>query len=142
VEFWRNKTLIFSEIMLGATGGAAGWIIGAQQNLVAAGRSADAAVVLWCAVAVFMIGGILWLLWLAGCRFNMLLIVNLLLGASIIFGALALWIMHARGVLALAIDPSGRYPEWLAWAAPVILLVMMAATWCPPTRRWLMGSGS
>jgi hypothetical protein len=136
VNFWTSRTFEVSAIMLGATGGAAGWILGARQNLAAAGRDADAAIVFWCTAGVFLTGGVLWLLWVAGRRLSLLVVMDVLLGASLVFGVLALWIMHARGVLALALDPSGKYPEWLAWAAPVLVLAFLAGTWYPPIRRW------
>jgi hypothetical protein len=138
MNFWSSKTFETSPIILGGTAGAAGWIYGASENLARAGCMAEARLVFLCAACVVLTGGIIWLLWLVGCRLSALLVIDLLLGASFLFGVLALWVMQSRGVLAVAIDPpAGRYPEWLAWTAPVVLLIVMGITWFAPVRKRL-----
>jgi hypothetical protein len=131
-----GKTLWISEVMIGGTGGTAGWIIGAAANLEAAGRRADANMVWLCVAGVFATGGILWLLLMTGRKLSVLLVAEPLLAASFIFGALALWILHLRGALAFAVDPAGKYPEWLAWAAlPLLLVIMAVMAWESARRR-------
>jgi hypothetical protein len=137
VTLWQGRTFVVSLAILGATAGTGGWIYGASEELASGGRGADATLVLLCAAGVWLTGGVLWLLWLAGLRLNLLVVMNVLLGASSVFGVLALWIMRWRGVVAFAIDSSGKYPEWLAYAAPVALLAVMAMTWYPPIRKRL-----
>jgi hypothetical protein len=134
---FASKTFVVSEIFLGGTLGAAGWILGASEELASAGSSTDANIVRLCAGGVFLVGGVMWLLWLTGRRLNVLLVVEILLGASFIFGTAALGIMQSRGVLALAVDSSGKYPEWLAYSAPVAILAIMAIILIPPIRRSL-----
>ena len=125
-------------IILGATAGAGGWIYGASENLASAGCAAEADQVLLCAGGVWLSGGIVWLLWLASRRLSLLFVMDVLLGASFVFGVLALWIMHSHGVLVLAVHPSGKYPQWLAWAVPVLIFGVLAGTWYPPIRRRLL----
>jgi len=137
MNFWQSRKFEGSLIFLGSTTGAAGWIFGARENLAEAGRSEDAALVLWCAAGVLLTGGILWLLWLIGRRLSVLVVMDVLLGASFAFGVLALWIIQSRGVLAIAVNSAGKYPEWLAWAAPIAVFAIMASTWLPPIRRRL-----
>jgi hypothetical protein len=132
-----SRTLGTSLAWLGGTVGAAGWILGAADELAWAGRGTDAAYVFLCAAGVLLTGGTLWLLWLAGCRLSLLVVTEALLAASFTFGVLALWIMHKRDVVALAIDSSGRCPEELAYAAPAAVLAVMAILCCPPIRKWL-----
>jgi hypothetical protein len=138
VTFWGSKTVEGSVALVGGTAGAAGWIYGAGENLASAGRTADAQLALLCTGGVCVAGGTMWLLWLAGRRLNLLFVMNVLLGASVLFGGLAVCILHSRGVLAIAVDPSGKYPEWLAWAAPVLVFAVLAGTWYPPIRRRLL----
>jgi hypothetical protein len=137
---WQNKTTVVSAAMFGATVGAAGWIYGASEELAEAGHGAEAALVLWCAAGVWLTGGLLWLLWLCGCKLNLLIAMNVLFGASFVFGVLALWIMRAHGVAAFAIDSAGKYPEWLAYVAPAALLACWALTWYPRIRKRLQNT--
>jgi hypothetical protein len=130
-----HKRLLISEAMIGGTGGAAGWMIGAGVNLASAGRSADANLVWLCTAGVFATGAILWVLMMAGWKLSTLLVAEVLLASSFIFGTLALWLLHLRGVLALALDPAGRYPERLASSAPVVLLAIMATMAWESARR-------
>ena len=133
----QGKTLGASLSLIGGTLGAAGWILGASSELTWAGQVTEAALVLLCAVGVLLTGGAMWLLWWWGRSLNALVVIDVLLAASFAFGVLALWIMRSRGVVAFAIDSDGNYPEWLAYAAPVVLLAFMAITWYPPIRRRL-----
>jgi hypothetical protein len=137
VSLWQGRTAIVSGAMIGATAGAGGWIYGASEELASAGRNNEATLVLLCAAGVWLTGGAMWLLWLAGLRLNLLVVTNVLLGASFAFGVLALWIMRSHGVVALAVDSSGKYPEWLAYGAPIVLLAFVGMTWFPPIRRRL-----
>ena len=82
-------------------------------------------------------GGVLWLLWLAGRRLNLLPAIQVLLGASFTFGRLAVWIMHSHGRVAFAVGASGEYPEELAYGAPVAMLAIMVIMCCPRIRGWL-----
>jgi len=131
------KIVWTSIAFIGATYGAAGWILGAGEQLASAGHGTDAALVRLCAAGVLLSGGIMWVLWLAGRRLNLFVVIELLLGASFTFGLLALWIMRVRGVVALAIDSSGGYPEGLAYAAPIALLAIMAILCWSPIRKRL-----
>jgi hypothetical protein len=140
MNLWENRTVNFSIAIIGGTAGAAGWIYGAAENLAQAGCRGEAQLALFCDGGVILTGGILWLLWLAGCRLSVPLITDILLGASFVFGVLAIWIMHLHGVLVLALDPSGKYPEWLAWLAPIVLLVIIAITRYPPAHKWMLGT--
>jgi len=132
-----NRTLLGTLGFLGGTVGAAGWILGAGEELAAAGYGTEATLVLLCAAGVLLTGGILWSLWLAGRNLSSFVLVLALLGASFTFGVLALYIMQTKGVVAFAIDSSGGYPEWLAYAAPIALLAIMACLWCTPIRERL-----
>jgi len=137
VNIRQSKTFCASLSLIGGTLGAAGWILGASGELAWAGRVTESALVLLCAVGVLLTGGAMWLLWRTGRSLNALVVINVLLGASIVFGVLALWIMRSRGVVAFAVDSEGNYPEWMAYAAPVALLAIMGITWFPPIRRRL-----
>jgi hypothetical protein len=138
VNFFASRTFEGSAALLGATAGAAGWIFGASENLATAGHTADAHLALFCSAGVFVAGGTMWLQWLTGRRLNLLFVMNVLLAASILFGGMAVWMLHSRGVLAIAVNPSGKYPEWLAWLAPIVLVAILASTWYPPLRRRLL----
>jgi len=133
----RQRTFWISLVWIGISFGAAGWILGASEELVWAGLGVDAAYVLLCAAGVLLTGGILWWLTLVGRRLSLWIAMEVLLGASFVFGVSALWIMRLRGVVAFAVDSSGRYPEGLAYAAPVAVLAIMAVLWCPPVRKRL-----
>ena len=134
---WLNKKLWPSLGFVGGTVGAAGWILGAAQELASGGHATDATLVLLCAAGVLLTGGMMWSLWLAGNRLDLFVLVETLLGSSLVFGILSLWIMHARGVFAFAVDSSGVYSEWFAYAAPVFVFALMAVLCYPGIRRWL-----
>ncbi len=136
-NFSESRTFEGAAIIFISAVAAGGWIYGASDNLASVGCQADARLALLCDGGVILTGGIISLLWLAGRRLSTLAIINVLLAASFVFGVLALWIMHAHGVLAIALDPAGKYPEWLAGAVPVLLLLIMASTWYPAARRRL-----
>ncbi len=137
-DFCESETFKGTVLIFGGAACAGSWIYGASENLASAGCPADALLVLLCDGGVILTGGTVWLLWLAGCRLSVPLVIDILLAASFVFGVLAIWIMHLRGVLVLALDPSGKYPEWLAWIAPVVLLAIIATTRYPPARRRLL----
>jgi hypothetical protein len=132
-----NRNLGGTLGFIGGTIGAAGWILGASEELAWAGYVTEASLVLLCAAGVLLTGGIMWCLWLAGRSLNPFVLIQALLGASFTFGVLALYTMRIRGVVAFAIDSSGRYPEGLAYAAPIALLAIMACLWCTPIRKRL-----
>jgi hypothetical protein len=132
-----NRNLGGTLGFIGGTLGAAGWILGASEQLARAGYGTEAALVLLCAAGVLLTGGILWCWWLAGRRLNLFVLIQALLGASFTFGILALYTLRIRGVVAIAIDASGSYPDGLAYAAPIALLAIMAGLWCTPIRKRL-----
>jgi hypothetical protein len=146
--------------LFGGSLGAAGWIFGAALELRGApqkpaGIDLDIQVVLLCAAGVVLCGFVLGCLSLAGLRLSTFLVWETLLGASFVFGTAAIVWMQARGVLTLAVrgyafrgqpgneiwEAIGRHvrPE-LAYAAPVIILGLMAVAWWPPARRRLFGT--
>jgi hypothetical protein len=143
----------------GGTLGAAGWIFGAAIELMGApqkpaGIDVDIQMVLLCAAGVVLCGCFLGCLSLAGLRLSRFFVCETLLGASFVFGTAAIVWMHARGVLTLAVrgdgfrgqpgneiwEAMGRHvrPE-MAYAAPALILGLMAAAWWPPARRRLFG---
>jgi len=146
--------------LFGATVGAAGWILGAALELTAApeqpaGTLLDIVVVLLCAVGVMLTGVFIWGFYLSGRRLSGFFMMESLLGASLVFGIVAVGWMYARGVLALAVaghggrgqpgneiwEAIGRHaPQELAYAAPLIILGMMAAIWWPPFRKRMSGA--
>jgi hypothetical protein len=126
-----------AKCLLGAGGcGAAGWIYGAAENLTLAGAPAlDVVVVLSCAAAVFLTS-VFWVChYFSGRRQNAFVVVQSMLGASLVFGTIAVSWMHARGTLVLALDPNKRFPPALAFLAPLLILALMAALCWPPIRR-------
>jgi len=145
--------------LAGGTIGAAGWIFGAALELMEApgqpaGIFLDILVVLLCAVGVMLTGVFVWRLYLSGRRLSGFFVIETLLGASLVFGTLAILWMHARGVLALAVggraesgqpgnevwETIGRHvPPEIVYAVPLIILGMMAAILWPPFRRRLFG---
>jgi hypothetical protein len=144
--------------LFGGTAGAAGWIFGADLNLACAPPGLvsplDIGVVLACALGVMLVGFVIWRMYLSGRRLSALIVAETLLGASFVFGTLAVCWMHARGVVALAVagvEDSGQPGALLlqqlipprnefAYAAPLLILVMMAVIWWPPLRRRLFGA--
>ena len=136
-NIWCNKRIWVSVGLIGATFGAAGWILGASTGLAIAGYGTDAVLVFSCAVGVLLSGVIIWSFWLAGRGLNAFVLMEALLGASLASGLLALWIMRVRGVVAFAVDPAGRHPEELAYVAPIALLAIMAILWLAPIRKRL-----
>ncbi len=152
--YWSRYDTGMTLALFGATVGAAGWILGAALELTAApvqpaGILLDIVVVLLCAVGVMLTGVFIWGLYLSGRRLSGFFMIESLLGTS--------W-MHARGVLALAVaghggplqhgqpgneiwEALGRHaPQELAYAAPLIILGMMAAIWWPPIWKRMFGA--
>jgi hypothetical protein len=145
--------------LFGGTLGAAGWILGAAFELMAApaqpaGILLDILVVLSCAIGVMLTGVFVWCLYLSRRRLSGFFVIETLLGASLVFGMLAIVWMHARGVLALAIGghtESGQpgnevwetiarhVPQEIVYTVPLIILGVMAAIWWTPLRRSLFG---
>jgi hypothetical protein len=143
--------------LAGGTIGAAGWIFGAAFELVADPSHSvailDILVVLSGALGVMLTGFFVWCLYLSRRRMSLFFVTEALLGASLVFGTLAILWMHARGVLALAVgahadhgqpgnevwETIGRHvPPELVYAVPLLILGMMAAIWWPPSRRRLL----
>jgi hypothetical protein len=133
----RSKTL---GVLVGVPIGAAGWIVGAAWNLDKGGRFVDSVLVWICALGVLRVGLVFWLVWMTGRRLSIFVVVQVLLGASALFGSVALYIVRERGLVGFAVDPSGRYPEALAYAAPLCILVFMATVYWPPIRRRVVGT--
>jgi hypothetical protein len=143
--------------LLSGSVGAAGWIFGAALNLLSAPPGSvgvlDVGVVFLCALGVMLAGFVVWCLYLSGHGLNRFLVIETLLGASLAFGTLAVWWMHTRGVLALAVaggddlgQPGALLLHWIippreefAHAVPVIVLIAMALMWWPSARRRLFG---
>lgn len=139
--------------------GAAGWIFGVANELRCApappaGILLDVLVVCLAAVGVLLMGVFLWCLYLSGRRLRVAFIIEALLGASLVFGTLALMWVHARGVLPLAVrgfggsgqpgnevwEAIGRdLPPEFAYAAPLLILGLMALIWWPRSRVRLLG---
>ena len=136
---WSKCDTIITLGLLGGTIGAAGWIIGAVLELIAAplqpaGILLDIAVVFLCAVGVLLTGLFIWSSYLSGSRLSCFVIIETLLGASFAFGVVAIAWMQEREVLIFALgshfqsgqpgnevwEAIGRHvvPE-VAWAAPV-----------------------
>jgi hypothetical protein len=150
--------------LIGGSIGAAGWIFGMAFGLVRgaaaaqprpAGIDGDISLVYWCAWTVFLIGLLLAVLGLFGLRLSRVFACETLLGASFVFGTIALVWMDAHGVLPLAVlgsaddgQPGSEIWVWLtrhlptrlAYGAPLLLLGFMAATWWPRSRKWLLGA--
>ena len=145
--------------LLGGAVGAAGWIFGMLLELNAADAprpaNIDMFLVLSCAAAVLFTGAFVWGLYLFGLRLNHLFVMETLLGASLVFGTLAILWLDTRGLLPIVTagrsgmgqpgneiwEEIGHHvPPQMVYAVPLILLGMMAATWCLPfARRWLSG---
>jgi hypothetical protein len=142
--------------LAGGTIGAAGWIFGAVLELLAAPSDsvgiADILVVLLAALGVMLTGFFVWRLYLSRRKLSVFLVSEALLGASLVFGTLAILWMHTRGLLALAVkgraesgqpgnevwETIGRHvPPEFVYAVPLIILGMMAAICWPPFRRRL-----
>jgi hypothetical protein len=155
-----KSNMEFSLQLFAGSIGAAGWILGAAVELMGApglpqAPSSDVDVVLLCAGGVLLTGFVIWLLFLCGRRLSVFWIGELLLGASLVFGTMAIVWMDVRGVLPLATAGHGgslfhgqpgneiweaigrRLPPKLAYAVPLLLLGLMAAAWWPPLRRRL-----
>jgi hypothetical protein len=157
---WSKYDTGITLALFGGTVGAAGWILGAALELTAApvqpaGMLLDIVVVLLCAAGVMLTGVFIWGLYLSGRRLSGFFMMESLLGSSLVFGIVAVGWMHARGVLALAVaghgghgqpgneiwEAIGRHaPQELAYAAPLIILGVMAAIWWPPFRRRMFGA--
>jgi hypothetical protein len=142
--------------LLGGSIGAAGWILGAVDELVAEKAGLlDIGVVVLCALGVLLTGFVLWRSYVAGRRLSTFWMIEALLGASFVFGMLAVCWMDARGVLAFATSAQADHgqpgnqiwealarhtPARFAYAAPVILLAMMALVCWHPLRRRMLGA--
>ena len=146
--------------LFGGAVGAAGWILGVANELLSApappaGIGLDILVVCLCAVGVLMMGVFVWCLYLSGRRLRVAFVIETLLGASLVFGTLALMWVHARGVLPLAVGGHGGsgqpgneiweaigrdLPPEIAYAAPLLILGLMALIWWPRSRKRLLGS--
>ena len=142
--------------------GAAGWIFGVANELLwapapPAGILLDILVVCLGAVGVLLVGVVAWCLYLSGRRLRVVFIIETLLGASLVFGTLALMWIHARGVLTLSVrgnggsgqpgnevwDTIGRdLPPEFAYAAPLLIVGLMALIWWSRSRTRLLGSYS
>ena len=146
--------------LFGGAVGAAGWIFGVANELLwapapPAGILLDILMVCLGAVGVLMVGVFLWCIYLSGRRLQVAFIIETLLGASLVFGTLALMWIHARGVLTLAVRGNGGsgqpgnevweaigrdLPPEIAYAAPLLILGLMALIWWPRSRTRLLGS--
>jgi len=146
--------------LLGGAVGAAGWIFGMAFGLVRqaakvqprpVGIDDDISVVFSCAVAVLLAGIVLSIVSLSDLRLGLVFQVEVLLGASLVFGTFALVWMDVHGVLSLAVlgnaddgQPGSEIwvfvtrhlPTRLAYAAPACLLALMVAAWYRRPRRW------
>src|SRR5262245_60166108 len=91
--------------LFGGAVGAAGWIFGMLLELNAApppqpaSMDVDMFVVLSCAVGVLFTGAFVWGLYLFRLRLNHLFVMETLLGASVVFGTLAILWLDTRGLL-------------------------------------------
>src|SRR5262245_43871438 len=157
---WSKRDTLNTLSLFGGAVGAAGWILGVANELLSvpvppAGIGLDILVVCLCAVGVLMMGVFVWCLYLSGRRLQVALIIETLLGASLVFGTLALMWIHARGVLPLAVrgyggsgqpgnevwEEIGRdLPPEFAYVAPLLILGLMALIWWPRSRKRLLGS--
>jgi hypothetical protein len=110
----------------------------------------DVVIVLLCAGGVALTGTFLWYFYLSGRRLSTLVVLETLLGASLVFGMFALLWMDARGVLNFVttradegqpgvellyriIPPRKEY----VYAVPLIILALMAVVCWPPLQRWM-----
>src|SRR5262249_2451836 len=105
---WSKCDTLITLGLCGGAVGAAGWIFGVANELLSApappaGIHLDILMVCLGAVGVLMVGVFVWCLYLSGCRLRVAFIIETLLGASLVFGTLALMWVHARGVLPLAV---------------------------------------
>jgi hypothetical protein len=157
---WSKGDTLITLGLFGGTVGAAGWIFGVAIELLSApappaGIHLDILMVCLGAVAVLITGVFVWCLYLSGRRLRVAFIIETLLGASLVFGTLALMWIHARGVLTLAVrgyggsgqpgnevwEAIGRdLPPEFAYAAPLLILGLMALIWWPRSRKRLLGS--
>jgi hypothetical protein len=158
---WSKSDTNTTIALFGGAVGAAGWIFGMVLELNAAAPpqpaniGVDFFVVLLCAVSVLFTGVFVWCLYLFGCRLSLLLVTETLLGASVVFGTLAILWIDARGLLPVVVagrsgmgqlgneiwEAIGRHvPPKIVYAVPLILLGMMGAISRPPCRRrWFSG---
>ena len=156
---WSTADTKITLGLFGSTIGAAGWILGATFELMSATKQTadmllDIVVVLSCAFGVMLTGVFIWALYLSGRRLSCFLVIETLLGASFVFGVVAVAWMHARGVLPLILGAHvgsgqpgnelwvtiGRWlPPEIVWAAPLLILVTMLVFWWPPLRRRMFG---
>jgi hypothetical protein len=161
---WSKYDSGITLALFGVTLGADGWILGAAFGLLTgaaqaqpqpAGIGWDILVVFLCALGVPLAGVFLWRFYLSGRRLSRFFVIETLLGSSFVFGTCAIVWMHARGVLALAVAGSAEtgqpgdaiwialsrhLPPELTYAAPLIILALMAAAWWPPCRKRLFGA--
>lgn len=155
-QLWSKDDTKVTIRLLGGAVGAAGWIFGMALELMSAAAEqpakigVDIFVVLLCAVGVLVTAVVIWGLHLFGRRLSLLFVLETLLGASLVFGTVAIVWIDARGLLPLVMagrsgmgQPGNEIWEAIGlhvhpkilYAAPLILLGMMAAIWCPACRR-------
>ena len=159
---WSKRDTLITLGLFGGAVGAAGWILGVANELLSApappaGIALDVLLVCLGAVGVLLMGVFVWCLYLSGRRLRVAFIIETLLGASLVFGTLALVWIHARGVLPLAVrgfggsgqpgnevwEAIGRgLPPEFAYAAPLLILGLMALIWWPRSRARLLGSSA
>jgi hypothetical protein len=157
---WCNCDTRITLGLFGGAVGAAGWIFGVANELLSApappaGILLDMLIVCLGAVGVLLMGVFLWCLYLSGRPLPVAFIIEMLLGASLVFGTLALMWMHARGVLTLVVRGNGGrgqpgneiweaigrdLPPEFAYAPPLLILGLMALIWWPRSRARLLGS--
>ncbi len=123
--------------VIGAAIGAAGWIIGLAIATINKEHYFEAGATLLCAGAVLAVGFLIASRATRGQLISMLQAVLTLLAASAIFGLSALAILETQGVLEPVVDPDGEFPAILNFAAPAIILLMMAVAFVPPVKKFL-----
>lgn len=159
-SLWSSHHTAVTVALFGGTIGAAGPIYGIVQELLAAPDPQQAnigAAILFvrlCAVGVLATGLVLWFLYLLGCNLSQLVVLETMLAASLLCMTIAIVWCDVQGLLPVITAGRGdgqpgnwvweelarHLPPRFAYAAPVTILILMAAIWHVPfARRWFSG---
>lgn len=118
-----------------ASFGAAAWLGVFAIKLLSLGLTFDAMIPLVAGLCIVLTGVWIWTLRCRGDEISLWTAIQYLLAATALFGLVALVVLNNRGVLDAIIDPNGKFPAYVNFLLPLVLVAMMALFCLPPLKK-------